>query len=101
MVKMDIKTYFKWEKNKIQLDVNYIICPDMKCKGFYEKILLCTKNCPKKDEGYKVIHCSEGHPNKLNLEHSILSRVDCFNCDEPIFNLMSKKFQRIKKEDYE
>lgn len=87
---------------------NYIFCPDINCDGFYKKNLQCISSgtyfpsCPKKDEGFRILHCVFGHPNKLPLDYGNFRRVDCSyeNCFSSSFNLMSGKYVRIPIERY-
>jgi hypothetical protein len=93
-----------WNKLIRQSDITYIICPDLNCDGFKEDIMRCTNKgyfdmpvCPHKEEAYKILHCHEGHPNKLSIDHGMWHRVDCEKqgCYRSNFNLMSGKYYRV------
>jgi|GEM_PF-5510480 len=98
-----------WTNLKRDSETNYIVCPDMNCEGFNQNRLQCTSSgryipsCPLKDKGFRVLHCYDGHPNKLPLDENEWRRVDCFekNCYYTNFSLMSGKYSRIPLELYE
>lgn len=97
-----------WENLKRDSKTNYIICPDMSCQGFDKKPLQCKislrggieygfESCPKRDLAYKILHCSEGHPNKLEIDGCTFRRMNCSHeyCMSISFEQMNDIYVRI------
>ena len=95
-----------WENMKRDMKTNYIICPDFNCDGFLKKDFQCissgtySPSCPKKEDGYRILHCHRGHANKLPLDICEAIRVDCRNkdCSSASFYLMSGSYLKIPLE---
>jgi len=89
------------KKSEMENSVNYILCPDKKCRLFYtSQHLACEHNgCPHIDEMRKIIicaHCKE--PISLPGDHHFFCRVehDCKDGYHPsMFSRMSGKYQLI------
>ena len=100
----------------IELDACYIVCPDMKCEGFYHHDMQCqisqtsidlfpTKNfkmCPHLDTAKKVVFCANKHPMESKVNSSNWTRQDCTvdNCHSISFAKMSNRKIRISLEEY-
>lgn len=100
----------------IKLDICYIVCPDMKCKGFNHPTMQCqisqtfidlfpTKKyemCPHIDTAKKVVFCANKHPMESTVNSSNWIREDCTvdNCHSVSFAKMSNRKIRIPLEEY-
>ena len=100
----------------IKLDACYIICPDMKCKGFEQPVMQCqisqttidlfpTKNlkiCPHVDIAKKVVFCAYKHPIESRVNSSNWIREDCRvnDCHSSSFAKMSNRKIRVSLEEY-
>jgi hypothetical protein len=101
----------------IEGSAKYIICPDMKCKGFLLDHLQCQtskttlelfpncgyKLCPHLDTAKKVVFCSYGHPIESKVNSSNWQRADCTykDCYSSTFTRMSNITYRIPLDKYE
>lgn len=102
---------------EINLDYKYIICPDINCKGWFDKHLQCEvtksmielfpndglKECPYLDKAMKVVFCYWGHPIESKVNSSNWQRADCITdgCHSCSFARMSETSYRIPLELYE
>jgi hypothetical protein len=107
------KINYKMEQlpKEIDKDIRYIICPDLRCKGWYEKHLRCLntkytlelfpndgyKLCPKIDKAKSIVFCHYGHPIEFKVNESGWTRADCDykNCYSMTFTLGSNTYIRI------
>ncbi len=101
--KLEKKIDPNWENLTRDSETNYIICSDLNCNGFFEERLQCVAKyfgevCPEKDKAYRILHCGNGHVNKLVIDESIIRRIDCHECGESSFKLMSGKYYRVSLE---
>lgn len=101
----------------ISRKARYIICPDMKCKGFESDYLQCTnsettlklfpnkgyKLCPHLDKAKMVVFCYHGHPIEEEVNCSTWTRSVCEhdNCHSISFSKMSSTTYRIPLDKYE
>ncbi|KKR41210.1 MAG: hypothetical protein UT75_C0001G0114 [Candidatus Yanofskybacteria bacterium GW2011_GWE2_40_11] len=79
--------------------VTYIICPDKKCKLFWEPSVLvpCDGHCPRQSEQKLVIICRACEQNiVLDGGHFKIRRVDC-KCGGSNFGRMSGKYHLLYK----
>lgn len=98
-----------WKNLKRDSKTNYILCPEINCDGFTKEHLQCISRgtyfpgCPLKEKGFRILHCSEGHPNKLPLDTGEWHRVDCHikDCYSSSFQLMSGEYSKIPLELYD
>lgn len=89
------------KKSELELDVNYILCPDRKCGLFYDEkfpSVACESYCPNKDKMQKMIVCPNcREPIYLPGNHSPAQRVqheDCPSGVSPlIWTRMSNKYR--------
>jgi len=80
--------------------INYILCPDKKCKLFFtSKLLACEHKCPHTNEMHKVIICGNcKEPIVLPGDHHFFRRVehDCKDGRHPMMlSRMSGKYRLI------
>ena len=103
----------KYRDRKVQ----YIICPNIKCKGFEQKPMWCTTTehakteytdldlhtCPHADKAKRMVLCYYGHETEVSVTHGSWHRVECKEkgCFSMLFQLMSDTTIRIAVEDYE
>ena len=88
-------------------DVAYIICPDLKCNGFYEPYMQCLRMsndyepmCPKKDEAYRIHLDYYNHHLKVPVNESQWKRLECPDCGGCVFQ-NGTNYWRIEKSEYE
>lgn len=95
----------------------YIICPDIKCRGWFDDYLQCEvseatielspekgyKMCPHLDKAKKVVFCHFGHHIESKVNSSDWQRADCEDdgCYSMTFARMSNTTIRIPLEKYE
>lgn len=105
----------KFLKN-IDTNAVYIVCPNMKCKGFFKDRLQCTisesaiklfpelklKICPHSNEAKLVVFCSNKHPIESKITINSFTRADCSeaNCNSCSFARMSNIKIRVSLKDY-
>ena len=89
------------KKSEMKEDVNYILCPDKKCKLFFTSVPFACEHggCPRVEEMRKVIVCGNcGEPILLPGDHHFFRRVD-HNCADGrtpgMFTRMSGKYRLI------
>jgi hypothetical protein len=92
----------KWE-----WDIAYVICPDLKCNGFYEDNMQCIQMsdtyrsmCPHKDEAYRIHIDYWGHHIKVDINKSQWQRLSCNICETQTFQ-SGNQYWRISTEMYE
>jgi len=109
--KMGLPQVFPTAKSKIpdkwESDVAYIICPDLKCTGFYEDNMQCLQMsdtyrsmCPYLDKAYRVHIDYWGHHIKVEINKSQWQRLSCDVCESQTFQ-SGNNYWRISTEDYE
>lgn len=100
----------------IDTNATYIICPNMKCRGFLKDIIQCTisestvklfpelklKTCPHLNEAKLVVFCSNKHSIESKITINSWIRADCSepNCNSCSFARMSNIKIRIPLKDY-
>jgi hypothetical protein len=97
---MSIKKGFI-KKSDMKDDVNYILCPDKKCKLFWAPETLACEHggCPHINDMRKIIICGNcKEPILLPGDHHFFTRVehDCKDGRHPwMFSRMSGKYRII------
>lgn len=85
------------KKTRMEVDVNYYLCPDKKCKLWFEsKGNPCEYRCPYEDKLIKAIKCPDcGEIIKLPGNHFSWCHFNCNHCDHFIKGRFSNKSHRI------
>lgn len=72
------KEDFIIQKEDMNTDTTYLLCPDPTCKLFWDtsRFTPCESECPMQDKLIKMIRCRCGEVIELPGDHSMLRRVD-------------------------
>ena len=81
--------------DSLESDINYYICPNHDCEGFFSEKDLCDRDCPWESHQRIVIKCwSCGKTIVLPGDHCSWCRVDC-ECGAANFQRMSGKSRLV------